>query len=91
MNHRQILMGAAIAAVAPLFAAGSALASDASYCAQLSRQYETYVASNQDRQAHRVTADIGAAESKCQSDPASAIPTLEKALTDQKVNLPPRN
>ena len=36
--------------------------------------------------------NVAEAMSKCQSgDTASAIPVLEKALTDQKIALPPRS
>ena len=59
--------------------------SDADYCNKLSATYRSVVMGN-------ATPDATgpAALSKCSTDPASAIPILEKALKDNKVTLPTR-
>lgn len=70
--------------------AQTASKSDSDYCVALSHQYDKYV---NDPNAHRpeaTPADVGTAKGKCASDPKSAIPVLEKALTDKKVSLPAR-
>ena len=78
MNRLTFFLVAGAAFALPLVVAGSAYASDASYCATLSHAYTKYVASNQDRLSQHVPADVGTAQSKCQSDPASAIPDARK-------------
>lgn len=70
--------------------AASAQSSDAQYCTELGQLYGKYVTSTEDRRPRPPTPDISAAMTKCQSDPASSIPVLEKALTDAKINLPKR-
>jgi hypothetical protein len=59
--------------------------SDTEYCNALSKLYRETVAST-------ATPDVTVPEamSKCASSPASSIPVLEKALTDNKVTLPKR-
>ena len=74
--------------MAPL--AASAQSSDAQYCTELGRLYGKYVTSTEGKRPRPPTPDISVAMTKCQSDPASSIPVLEKALTDAKVNLPKR-
>jgi len=70
--------------------AASAQSSDAQYCTELGQLYSKYVTSKEDRRPRPPTPDVSAAMTKCQSDPASSIPVLEKALTDAKVSLPKR-
>lgn len=74
-----------IAAGIALPFAAFAQTSDADYCNKLSATYRSVVMSN-------ATPDAAVPEamSKCSSDPASAIPILEKALKDNKVTLPSR-
>lgn len=67
-----------------------AQSSDSKYCVALSHQYDKYVADPNAKMPISTPADIGAAKSKCDSDPTSAIPVLEKALTDKKITLPSR-
>ncbi len=69
----------------------SAQSNDSKYCAALSSQYETYAQDNGGRSHNAPPASVGAAMSKCSSDPATAIPVLEGALTNAKVALPPRS
>ena len=60
------------------------------YCRALSDKYQRYVATNDGRHRAQTNAGPDNAMSHCQSDPASAIPVLERALQDAKVDLPPR-
>jgi hypothetical protein len=75
----------------PVVASAQSKESDATYCTALSHDYQKYVSSAEDRHPQGTPADINAAMAKCQSgDTASAIPVLENALRNQKINLPPR-
>jgi len=90
MKIKVVLLATAssLALAFPAFAQSS----DSTYCAALSHQYTKLVADPNAGKVHVATpADVAAAQSKCGSDPASAIPVLEKALTDHKVALPPRS
>lgn len=62
------------------------------YCNALVERFYNYVASPYDYQfRRRYTATVGVAAAQCeQGQYASAIPTLEQALTNAKVALPPR-
>jgi hypothetical protein len=65
---------------------------DAHYCAALIDRFYTYVVSPYDEYAkRRYVATVGVAVAQCeQGNYAGGIPTLEKALTNAKVALPPR-
>jgi hypothetical protein len=65
---------------------------DARYCGALIDRFYTYVVSPYDEYAkRRFTATVGVAVAQCQQgNYAGGIPTLEKALTNAKVALPPR-
>lgn len=69
----------------------SAQAGDAGYCQALSTKYQRYVL-NKGGAGKMATPNISveAAIGKCGSDPAGSIPVLEKALTDARLDLPPR-
>jgi hypothetical protein len=87
----KIHAAALAAGLLTLSVAVSAQASDTSYCTELSHSYTKYVADpNAARNPMQPPADVGAAQAKCDSDPASAIPILEKALSDKKISLPAR-
>ena len=76
-----------------LVLAGSAFAqsADTRYCTELSHSYAKYVADpNAARSPTNPPADVASAQSKCTTDPQSAIPVLEHALTDKKITLPAR-
>ena len=64
---------------------------DARYCAALIDRYYTYVVSPYDEYAkRRFGATVGVAVAQCQQgNYAGGIPTLEKALLNAKVTLPP--
>jgi hypothetical protein len=61
-------------------------ATDVAYCNKLSATYRSTVASTATPDA-----TVPVAMSECATKPASSIPVLEKALTDNKVTLPSRN
>jgi hypothetical protein len=63
---------------------------DSKYCAALSDKYATYAQSSGGKSHNTPPADVAAAMTKCQTDASSAIPVLEKALKEAKVDLPPR-
>src|SRR5579862_5035418 len=66
---------------------------DAGYCSALANKYNTYVETRGSRGARQgVSADIATAMSQCQtSNATSAIPVLERALRDAKIDLPSRS
>ena len=76
-----ILVSAGIALPFTAFAQSS----DVDYCNKLSATYRSVVMGNATPQAQ-----IPEVMSKCSSSPATSIPVLEKALTDNKVTLPSR-
>jgi hypothetical protein len=63
----------------------SAQMSDADYCNKLSSTYRSVVGSNA-----AAAGNVPEAMAGCASNPAGSIPTLEKALLDNKVDLPKR-
>jgi hypothetical protein len=70
--------------------AASAQSGDAKYCSALGDKYTTFAQDNGGRSHNAPPADVATAMSKCSSDPASAIPALERALNSAKVSLPSR-
>jgi len=82
----------ALAFVLVIPAAAVAQSTDATYCAALGDKYQRYVGQNDaKRRAQNPDATINTAIAQCGSgQAASAIPVLEKALRDAKVDLPPR-
>lgn len=79
---------ASVAAPAAVFAQSA----DTKYCDALTASYDKYVESSGGRGGKQAPmATVETAKSKCQSDPASAIPVLEGVLKDNKLSLPSRN
>ena len=78
----------AVLLVTPTFV--SAQTPDARYCAALTDKYETYLETAGDKGGRATPVDVVVAMDKCKSDPASAIPVLEKQLKAARLNLPPR-
>lgn len=71
--------------------AASAQSSDAKYCSDLSEKYERYLNMNASRGGQPQSLDAKVAVQKCISgDTAYAIPILEKALKNARLDLPPR-
>ena len=68
--------------------AASAQSNDSKYCSALGDKYNTYVLASSGKSHNTASPDIANAISKCSSEPATAIPVLEKALNDAKVSLP---
>jgi hypothetical protein len=89
MKINFVCLLAGVSLVMPVVA--FAQSNDAKYCSALSAQYETYAQDNGGKSHNAPPASVGAAMSKCSSDPASAIPVLEGALNQAKVALPPRS
>jgi hypothetical protein len=73
------------AAIVLPFAAHAQM-SDADYCNKLSATYRSVVGSNA-----AAAGNVPEAMAGCATNPARSIPTLEKALQDNKVTLPSRN
>ena len=69
-----------------------AQSNDAKYCQALADRYQRYVGQNEaKRRAQNPDATMDNAIAQCKSgNTAAAIPVLEKALQDAKVELPPR-
>jgi hypothetical protein len=63
---------------------------DAAYCAALSEKFDAYLDTAGDKGGRATPTDVVMAQGKCKSDPASAIPVLEKALKAARLSLPPR-
>ena len=74
------------ASMALPLAAYAQSAADVAYCNKLSSTYRSVVASTA-----TPNDTVPVAMSECATKPASSIPVLEKALTDNKVTLPSRN
>ena len=71
--------------------ATSAQSTDAKYCSDLSEKYERYLSMNASRGGQPQSLDAKVAVQKCASgDTAYAIPILEKALKNARLDLPPR-
>ena len=64
--------------------AAQAQMSDVQYCRALSDVWRAYNRGNDP------AAGVATAISQCNGKPASSIPVLEKALTDDKIKLPKR-
>lgn len=82
-----LIAGLALGIAEPSFAQSN----DAEYCAELVEKYEKYVGEiGAERGASQASIEIEIARDKCQSNPASSIPVMEKALKNAKISLPPR-
>ena len=82
---------AGIAVSLAMSSSSFAQSSDTNYCNALSASYDKYVDPSGGRGRQGPRANVDEAKSKCQSDPASAIPTLEGVLKDNKITLPSRS
>jgi hypothetical protein len=67
-----------------------AQSADSKYCTALSEKYDSYIETQGDKGGNPTPPDVVAAMGKCTSDPASAIPVLEKLLKAARFSLPPR-
>jgi hypothetical protein len=66
-----------------------AQANDAAYCAALSEKFDSYLDTAGDKGGRATPTEVVVAQGK--SDPASAIPVLEKALKAARLSLPSRS
>jgi hypothetical protein len=84
----EMLMMAIVCAL-PLTAA--AQSNDVAYCVALSSKYQRYVATNDPHyRTPTPRTDVSNPMSSCQADASRAIPILEKAPHDARVDLPSR-
>lgn len=88
MNKKTGALIAGLSMALPLAAFGQS--ADTKYCSALSSQYATYAQNNGGKSHNAPPADVATAMSQCDSNAASGIPILEKALTNAKVALPAR-
>jgi hypothetical protein len=87
----RFIRGVLVCAVVGLPVSAWAQPSDVTYCSALVQKYERYVGDNGDaHRSQRRDAKIDSAITQCPSNSASAIPVLEQALRNAKVDLPPR-
>ena len=65
---------------------------DTAYCSALAQKYQRYIGQNEGKRGTRnPDASVTKAVGQCTSgQAANAIPVLEKALQDAKLDLPPR-
>ena len=80
------LTAIALCAAIVLPAAAFAQSADVKYCTALSDTYAKVVGASSS-----TAGGVPEAIAKCKAGDASGISVLEKALTDQKVTLPPRS
>jgi hypothetical protein len=78
------------AALLSLPATAFAQSSDTAYCNALVAKYQQYLDQSSKRGQQPQNVDAQAAVEKCKAGDASGIPTIEKALKDAKLDLPPR-
>ncbi len=76
------------AAIVMLPARSLAQGSDAACCAALSEKFDFYLDTADDKGGRATPTDVVVAQGTCKSDPASAIPVLEKALKAARLSLP---
>ena len=79
-----------VAAIFLLPALTVAQGNDSAYCAALAEKFDTYLDTTGDKGGRATPPDVIVAQGKCKSDPASAIPVLEKALKAARLSLPSR-
>lgn len=85
-----IATAATAAAVLLLPMAASAQSPDAAYCSALVEKYERYVDTGTRRVQAPANVDAKIAVEKCKAGDTAGIATLEKALKDARLDLPPR-
>lgn len=87
---KKILLSSAVVAVTLMPIAAFAQSVDATYCGALVEKYEQYVDKNAGRVQQPQSLDARAGVEKCKAGDASGIPSIEKALRNAKIDLPPR-
>jgi hypothetical protein len=79
-----------ICAGAALPVCAGAQQGDAAYCSTLAQTYEHYVGNASAHRSQQRNATVDVAITQCRTNSAAAIPVIEKALKDARVDLPPR-
>ena len=79
-----LIAGLCLATVLPAFAQSA----DAKYCDDLKEKLEQYISDGNEKGSVATSLDVEIAKGKCHSDPAKAIPPLEKALKNARITLP---
>lgn len=87
---RMNLLCAAMLAVTLSPLAASAQSADAAYCGALATTYERYLDMTSKRGQQPQSLDTRVAVEKCKAGDTSAIPVLEQALKNARIDLPPR-
>lgn len=67
-----------------------AQSANAAYCTALVQKYEQYLNKDTRQGIQPQSLDARAAAERCKAGDASGVPTLEKALKDAKIDLPPK-
>jgi hypothetical protein len=86
----KIRMAMIVCALLGIPGAVMAQSADSKYCTALSDKYDTYIDTQGDKGGRPSPPDVVRAMEKCKSDPAAAIPVLEKSLKAARLDLPPR-
>ena len=83
---------AAMVVTASFIVPGVVLAqsADTKYCDALADKYDTYLETAGDMGGRPTPIEVVKAIESCKSNPAPAIPVLEKALKASRLSLPPR-
>jgi len=79
-----------VAVVAAMPTLAHAQSTDAAYCSALVQKYEQYLDKDTRQGIQPQSVEARAAVAKCKAGDASGIPTIERALKDAKIDLPPR-
>jgi hypothetical protein len=64
--------------------------SDVKYCEALAEKYDSFIDTSGSMGGRPTPVDIQKAEDSCKTNPAAAIPVLEKTLKAARFTLPPR-
>jgi hypothetical protein len=92
MEMRLSIRLAVVAFAFALPAAASAQSGDTAYCQALASKYQRYaVGTSGSGKMATPNVSVETAASRCKSDAAASIPVLEKALTDARIDLPPKS
>ena len=79
-----LIAGLCLVILPPAFAQSA----DAKYCDDLKEKIEQYISDGNEKGSVATSLDVEIAKGKCHSDPAKAIPPLEKALKNARITLP---
>jgi hypothetical protein len=89
MKTQTVYLALGLALALP-FGAAQAQSPDAAYCQALTASYTTYVRDQNDHRPSTLNVGVTEAIARCQAGDTSGIPTIEQALTNAAITLPPR-